>query len=200
MDGEISLIISGGSGDYTVSPSELTNLSSGDTFFTITDQQGCTVSASEFIYQPDVLEVDLTLTPVDEISNGSATATISGGTPPYLIFWSTGSTATSISNLAIGTYTLSILDANGCNSSQTFEIETADNIASILETQIFFNAMTNEVSGPGFFMLEVYNSAGQLMIRREANGKTVLSDLPYGIYLLVVEKNSERCIKKVTIQ
>lgn len=200
MDGEISLIISGGSGDYTVSPSELTNLSSGDTFFTITDQQGCTVSASEFIYQPDVLEVDLTLTPVDEISNGSATATISGGTPPYLIFWSTGSTATSISNLAIGTYTLSILDANGCNSSQTFEIETADNIASILETQIFFNAMTNEVNGPGFFMLEVYNSAGQLMIRCEANGKTVLSDLPHGIYLLVVEKNSERCIKKVAIQ
>ena len=124
----------------------------------------------------------------------------SGGTPPYLIFWSTGSTATSISNLAIVTYTLSILDANGCNSSQTFEIETADNIASILETQIFFNAMTNEVNGPGFFMLEVYNSAGQLMIRCEANGKTVLSDLPHVIYLLVVEKNSERCIKKVAIQ
>jgi len=46
--------------------------------------------------------------------NGSVTATASGGTPGYSYLWSTGSTGATTSGLAMGTYTVTVTDANGC--------------------------------------------------------------------------------------
>ena len=53
------------------------------------------------------------------VNNGTASATVTGGTAPYSYSWSTGATASTskgfaISNLAPGTYTVSVNDANSC--------------------------------------------------------------------------------------
>ncbi|MEI6694996.1 MAG: dockerin type I domain-containing protein [Bacteroidota bacterium] len=47
-------------------------------------------------------------------ADGSATVSVSGGTAPYTYLWSNGGTGTSIHNLAVGSYTCFITDANGC--------------------------------------------------------------------------------------
>lgn len=199
-DGSLVLSVTGGTGLYSINPSDLTNLPSGEVSFVVTDQNGCFVAGSEFIPQPSMLYLDLILTPVDEQSNGSATAIVSGGTPPYITFWSNGSTATAISDLAVGNYTITVLDANGCSFNETFQIEAADNVDDFQESQISFNSSTNEIEVPGQFSLDVYNAAGQLIIRREAQNKYPINTVAPGIYLLVVEKNGERCTKKVAIQ
>lgn len=48
--------------------------------------------------------------------NGSVDATISGGTPPYSIYWSNGATTEDISNLPPAMYYLNVKDINNCYS------------------------------------------------------------------------------------
>lgn len=49
-------------------------------------------------------------------SNGSATATASGGVTPYAYKWSHGPTSQTVNNLAPGTYTATVTGANGCSA------------------------------------------------------------------------------------
>ncbi|MEM6343162.1 MAG: T9SS type A sorting domain-containing protein [Bacteroidota bacterium] len=50
-------------------------------------------------------------------SDGSASATVSGGQSPYTYAWSTGGTTPSVSGLAAGTYSLTVTDDLGCQVS-----------------------------------------------------------------------------------
>ena len=47
-------------------------------------------------------------------ATGSAIVTPSGGASPYSYVWSTGATTSSLSNVVSGVYTLTVVDANGC--------------------------------------------------------------------------------------
>lgn len=57
-------------------------------------------------------------------NNGSATATAANGAAPYNYLWNTspGQTGQTANNLASGTYTVNITDANGCGFSDTVNI------------------------------------------------------------------------------
>ncbi|MEZ4721082.1 MAG: T9SS type A sorting domain-containing protein [Flavobacteriales bacterium] len=59
--------------------------------------------------------------------SGSATASATGGTSPYTYAWSSGATASTISNLCSGTYTVTVTDLNGLMStaSTTLVYDTA---------------------------------------------------------------------------
>ena len=50
-------------------------------------------------------------------SDGSATVNVSGGTSGYSYVWfPSGGSAATASNLAIGSYSVTVTDANGCTS------------------------------------------------------------------------------------
>jgi hypothetical protein len=56
-------------------------------------------------------------------NNGTATVSPSGGTSPYTYSWSpSGGTAATASNLAAGTYTCTVRDANQCSATKTITI------------------------------------------------------------------------------
>jgi gliding motility-associated-like protein len=56
--------------------------------------------------------------------NGQISANVSGGTPPYTLEWSDGSTDLSeLVNRCAGQYTLHVTDANGCQTSVTATLE-----------------------------------------------------------------------------
>src|SRR5690606_26358947 len=61
-------------------------------------------------------------------NNGSATAVISGGVAPYTYVWNNGITSTTneATNLAAGTYEVTVTDANGCILTETFTITETD--------------------------------------------------------------------------
>ena len=71
-------------------------------------------------------------------SNGSATATATGGTSPYTILWSTGGTTFTANNLLPGTYTAVVTDAHGCaaNVSTTITQPTAALAITMSQTPI----------------------------------------------------------------
>src|SRR5262249_49477611 len=52
-------------------------------------------------------------------TNGAINLTVNGGTSPYTYAWSNGATTQDISNLASGSYTVTVNDANGCINIST---------------------------------------------------------------------------------
>ena len=59
------------------------------------------------------------------MSDGTATVIITGGSQPYTYMWSTGETTSSISNLSVGNYSVTVSDAGTCSITENFTIEHA---------------------------------------------------------------------------
>ena len=74
-------------------------------------------------------------------SNGSATASGSGGTAPYTYLWSNSSTSATATGLAAGTYNVTVRDALGvCNAVSTVTISQPTNLtSSITKTDVNCN-------------------------------------------------------------
>ena len=128
----LGAVVVGGTAPYTYSWSPggettqvITNQCAGSYTVQVTDNNGCTDTATVTITQPTAL----TLTPnttspsCNAFCNGSATVAVGGGTPPYSYSWSPGGQTTSvINNICAGTYTVTVTDANGCNGTATIII------------------------------------------------------------------------------
>ena len=130
-NGAATIEVSGGNGTYTyewsngATQASIENLTAGTYSVIVSDEDNCTATYSIEIDQP--LELSSNTSTSNESSyqgnNGSATANPSGGASGYSYAWSNGSTDATISNLAPGTYTVIITDANGCTTEETVTIE-----------------------------------------------------------------------------
>ena len=126
-NGSINVVITGGAVNPTflwsngATTQNLANLTSGSYSLTITESNGCVNTSQTQITAPAALQVSL-----DElrnvscfgISNGQISTQTVGGTAPYSFLWSTsGVTTANVLNLAAGSYTLTVTDANGCSDT-----------------------------------------------------------------------------------
>jgi len=131
-NGTATVIPSGGTGPYTYSwaPSggtaaTATGLAAGTYTVTITDVNTCQITRSVTITQPTALTSTASMTTVacNGGSTGVATVNVSGGTAPYTYSWApSGGTAATASGLAVGTYTVTVTDANACTLTRSFTI------------------------------------------------------------------------------
>lgn len=129
IDGEIAPDVAGGvlplqfmwsTGE---TESSINNLTEGAYAVTITDAFGCTATQDFFITEPDELALSL-ITEDSDVGqgNGSANATISGGTPPFDYLWNTGATTPILDNLSGGFYSVTITDNADCSVEKMFNI------------------------------------------------------------------------------
>ncbi|MFM7595672.1 MAG: gliding motility-associated C-terminal domain-containing protein [Flavobacteriales bacterium] len=151
-NGTASVIASGGSAPYTylwnnnATSTTVSNLSPGNYTVTVTDANGCTTSANVTISQPVLLTSSTTSTDVtcNGLNNGTASVTASGGTAPYTYLWSNGPTSANVSNLAPGTYSVVVTDANGCTASANVTISQPVLLtATTSSTNISCNGLNN---------------------------------------------------------
>ncbi|HRY33801.1 MAG TPA: PKD domain-containing protein [Bacteroidales bacterium] len=103
-----------------------TNLSPGTYALTVTDNSGVLRTGSVIITQPPPYQLVFNHTPniCDLSSNGYATVTVSGNTPPYTYQWNAaaGSTTDSVYNLTAGTYTVTVRDSRNCSTQGSVSI------------------------------------------------------------------------------
>ncbi|MFN5637427.1 MAG: SprB repeat-containing protein, partial [Flavobacteriales bacterium] len=121
--GSIDLTVSGGTPAYSYSWSTAANsqdvagLTAGTYTVVVTDANFCTDTLSATISQPPNALV-ITETHVDPSciggTTGSINISVTGGVPGYTYSWNNGETTQDIDTLLAGTYTVTVLDSNGC--------------------------------------------------------------------------------------
>jgi hypothetical protein len=132
-NGSATIVASGGGSpfySYSWSPSGGTGttasgLSAGNYTVTISNVFGCTGTQSFNITQPAALVITPSQTNINCFgnNNGSATATVTGGTGSYTYSWApSGGTGATASSLAPGNYTVTVTDANSCTATQAYTI------------------------------------------------------------------------------
>ncbi len=95
------------------------DVGSGTYNLILQDTVGCSVTASVTITEPEVINIGITAEhSYCKLSNGSATAAVSGGTLPYTYLWTPYSNTTeTLSKVPPGDYQLTVADQNNCTAS-----------------------------------------------------------------------------------
>ena len=138
-DGQVQANVNGGTPPYTylwsngATTSTQTGLPPGVYTVTVTDAAGCMDSATGTVQAPPPLNVVATGTNPDCLgdNDGSATASASGGTLPYTYQWSTGAVGPFLPNLGIGTYTVTVTDANNCTATDEVTITPTSSLTAV---------------------------------------------------------------------
>ena len=159
-DGGVTASVNGGTAPYTylwsngAATASITGVVMGVYTATVTDANGCVTTSASSITEPAVMvssaTVDSNVT-INGATNGGATATSTGGTTPYTYIWSTSTssvtfaTTASITGVGVGTYFVTITDANGCNDSSSVTISqpTALVVAVTVDSNVTCNGFTN---------------------------------------------------------
>lgn len=108
------------------------NLSADTYFLTVSDSRGCEKIVQQVIDVPNPLIVSTTA--ISSLcfgdSNGSAEATVVGGTAPYTYAWNDPNNQTSkiLTNIPPGDYEVTVKDAMGCEATSFVQVTEAASI------------------------------------------------------------------------
>jgi len=140
-NGNITLVVSGGSGSYDFvwdpppasgqGSSAAFGYCAGNVSVTITDDNGCALQRTFTVTEPAPLTVSTTTTPSTcPLCDGMATATVTGGTGNYGYSWMLGTTQVSTdptaTGLCGGIYSLTVSDDFGCSQQVLVQVSDAD--------------------------------------------------------------------------
>jgi gliding motility-associated-like protein len=132
--GGIKVLASGGIPPYsfrwndTVSGPTYTGLYAGNYTVTISDFNNCKLEADTMVSQPQKLKLYLKAQGVScfALTDAKIDLNVSGGAGQYTYNWSNGATTQDLRNLNSGTYSVSVIDANGCADSTSVFLESSD--------------------------------------------------------------------------
>ncbi len=133
-DGSLDLSVIGGTLPYTYhwsngsSAEDIAGLTAGSYSVTVSDANGCAVSQSFQVGTMPEIQVIGKVSPISCIDNadGTISITATGGAGNIGYLWSTGSTLSSIKDLASGNYSLTVTDANGCSRVMEFFVPESE--------------------------------------------------------------------------
>jgi gliding motility-associated-like protein len=154
-NGSINLNLVGGIAPVSLSWSDgstagLTrnNLAPGTYTATITDGKPCVIVRTFIIIQPQTLVLSANLvnpTNCNNANSGAIDLIVSGGTPPFSYSWSNGTTNEDLINAIAGSYSVTVLDKNGCSASAQYTLIRPEPITISVTTQTDFNCTTHQV-------------------------------------------------------
>jgi len=204
--GSVFLENTGGTGiqsilwNNTFDENPLENITAVDYSYSLSDLNACTVEGILTLSEPEeLLAAPITTDEILDVQGGTATADISGGTPPYNFFWSNGSDEEMITDLTEGAYGLSITDANGCEINIVCFIDqiVSTNENSREHLSIRPNPFRNEIilegckSGDNISIMSI---DGKLLYTEKATNiihRLELSHLPVGLYIMQVSGSNQ---------
>jgi uncharacterized protein (DUF2141 family) len=110
------------------------NLTSGTHTVTVTDSDGCVQTTNILIPNSQPLNYSLYSTSCGSGNNGKITTFITSGEPPFTFNWSNNVTGNpqqiQVSGLTAGTYSVTVVDSNGCSLTRNATITCNTNYTS----------------------------------------------------------------------
>ena len=201
-NGTINAPTIGGSGNITysilpianfVAPSSFNNLTGNITYtVTATDANNCSISTTIFISQPNAVTINSFVVKNStcyNLNNGKLTITVSGGigTLTYSIFPNVQTNSNGIFNgLIAGNYTATVVDANGCSVTSTFNILNPIPIKldTIFSSNVICNNQTN-----GKITIACSGGTGSLSYNLQPTNTTnatgLFTNLPANTYTII---------------
>lgn len=170
---------------------------------TVTDNNGCTSTVSSTISVPNPIQIDETITNVlcHGLSTGQITTAVSGGAGGYTYAWvasnggalTSGPSSTGQINVPVGTYTLTVTDANNCSYQEIYTVTqpqlplsaVISNVTNVTCGNQNNGQITVAISGgtPNYNI----NGIGATVVVNPVVGNThQFSNLPGGNYALTV--------------
>jgi hypothetical protein len=223
---------SGGTAPYTYSwntipvktTASISSLTAGAYTCSITDAIGCVKSVVITITQPTDITVFQTQTNVSFPggNDGTATVSVTGGTPGYTYSWNTVpvKTTASVTGLTAGTYKCTITDTKSCNKKVTFIITepiAKSGNAGIIAEEWNVSARPNPSSGMVTISFEnqqveqlrltLMDFTGRVIFKTEGETTVGLNELIYdfssfgkGIYFVNLESGDRSKVIRIVIQ
>ena len=208
-DGAINITPAGGQVPYTFSwdsgqtTEDIGSLIAGDYTVTMTDQMGCVFSELITVGESSQIVISPVSVQDEECNtdNGSIDISVSGGTGSFGFQWSNGPTTEDISGLTSGTYTVDVVDGNGCVANESYVIvNDVSNCSAFCFIEVEANVLTNEFCGSadGSIDINVLNAVGPVTYSW-SNGATTedISGLIAGNYT-VVATDANNCSEVMT--
>lgn len=203
-DGQATVLPNGGTPPYTFLWNDQTaqttqtasNLTAGAYEVSVTDANECAQTGSITLLAPQ--PITATLEERNDVfckgsSTGEATVSPVGGVAPYTVIWNTtppqfGPTA---DGLAVGIYTASITDINGCQGTTEIEISEP---AEALDGSIISSNVTCNGSADGTATSSISGGTPPYSYEWSAEpglDESFISDIPGGNYTLTVTDEND---------
>ena len=226
-DGSATITATGGSTPYNFLWSDgasqtsatATSLSAGIYNVTLTDASGCIATSIVPVSEPGILITSMSYLNVSTGSScdGSATASVSGGTPPYTYLWNDPASQTTVTaaSLCLGTQSVAITDANGCTSSGSIYLDSIVMGIFNIPKEIEFNIYPNPTTGIIHFdfgvddnrdiNVTIFDISGKVIVLDDVtkssreNYSVNLSEFSRGIYYVRVHDGKTLQTKKVSL-
>lgn len=204
-DASIQLSISGGSGNYTYQWSnqttgpDLTNISAGNYFVTVTDENQCTATESFQIMINPTPEVESAVfnTSCFGLIDGSIDLSVIPANTQYTYAWSNGPISEDLENLAAGSYEVTVNYGSGCEVVENFIVNEPLEISITGATEsILCNG-----DADGAIDLSVTGGSNVGFQFDWSNGMTTedLNNLNSGIYSVIIT-DSNNCSESASFE
>ncbi len=208
-DGSVATTVTGGNPSYHYSwitsggtvPNP-TGLCAGNYTVVVTDDSLCSAQALVVLIDPVALIANTTFTnPTCNLAcNGIVSASPIGGTAPYSYSWiSPSNNNQTVSNLCSGAYTVTVSDANSCQSIQSVTLTDPSaitlNPAVTPATCGSSNGSINAVASSG---VAPYTYQWLPPVSAAQSTNTLVTSIPAGIYTVIVT-DASACSATLTI-
>jgi len=216
-DGTAAALASGGTpiaiGAYTYhwsnadTTAAIVNLPPGSYAVTVTDAHDCTQAAQAQIDSSTQIQALFQITHATAAATADGGVEVSlvfGGTPGYSFLWSNGALTQSLQGVLPGSYTLTVTDADSCQSVFYFTVDVA-NAAGEEAANPFGAVIVPNPSGAGgaelwlelarpqVLTVEVYDGLGRVVFSKKAftaageSRRDLPPGMPPGVYWVVVK-------------
>jgi gliding motility-associated-like protein len=182
-------------------------LTAGNYCVIVLDANGCQAGESCFeVTEPLQIELDSDVSNKDCDSNGAITTNVMGGTQPYLFDWddlADNDDPQHRSDLAVGTYILTVTDANDCSLIFEFTIED-DCVPTDCDTPEVISVSTTDAhcgSGDGSTNIMMSDDPVNYLFAwtNDVSSTNEASGLLAGTYVVTITNSDDTCSTEVMV-